>query len=68
MNTEQANTEHSTDGTAAARHAKFGKLPERVPYEDMVTEKASPESRAQNAYSPEGSWKHFSCLALDLGL
>ncbi len=61
-------TTDTPDGAAAARHAKFGKLPERIPYEDMVTEKAVSENRAQNTYNPEGSWNHFSCLALDLGL
>lgn len=62
------NTDRTTDGAAAARHPKFGKLPERSPYENMVTEKSSPESRAPDASTPEGSWNHFSCLALDLGL
>ncbi|MEV5597159.1 hypothetical protein [Streptomyces sp. NPDC052496] len=61
-------TENTADSTAATRQAKFGKLPERVPYEDMVTEKAAPGIRAGDAYRPEGAWHHFSCLALDLGL
>ncbi|KAA6212136.1 hypothetical protein CP973_21990 [Streptomyces albofaciens JCM 4342] len=60
--------DNTPDGAAAARQAKFGKLPERIPYEDMVTEKAATENRAQNTYNPEGAWNHFSCLALDLGL
>ncbi|MEU2794369.1 hypothetical protein [Streptomyces sp. NPDC007100] len=62
------NTDRTTDGAAAARHTKFGKLPERIPYENMVTEKPSQETRAPGTYTPEGSWNHFSCLALDLGL
>ncbi|WP_238782876.1 hypothetical protein [Streptomyces monomycini] len=62
------NTGTTTDSTTAVRQARFGTLPERIPYEDMVTEQPSPESRAQHAHHPEGSWNHFSCLALDLGL
>ncbi|WP_329457192.1 hypothetical protein [Streptomyces sp. NBC_01497] len=58
------------DGAAAAaRHARFGALPERVHYEDMVEEKpVSARERAGDAYNPEGAWNHYSCLALDLGL
>ncbi|MFD8223174.1 hypothetical protein ACFV16_03265 [Streptomyces massasporeus] len=60
--------ERSTDTAAAARHARFGKLPERIRIEDTVEgAKATPGGRA-NAYDPEGSWKFYSCLALDLGL
>ncbi|MFJ9908378.1 hypothetical protein ACIRVK_36895 [Streptomyces sp. NPDC101152] len=61
---------HSTpDSAAAARHARFGKLPERVRYEQMVEEKpATPHDPAREAYNPEGSWMSFSCLAADLGL
>ncbi|MEF3115044.1 hypothetical protein [Streptomyces chrestomyceticus] len=62
------NTGNTTDAPTAARQAKFGKLPARIPFEDMVTEQPSPESRTPHAYAPEGSWNHFSCLALDLGL
>ena len=58
-----------TDGAAAARRARFGILPERVRYEDMVEEKpATPNDPARHAYDPEGSWMSFSCLAADLGL
>ncbi|WP_405876232.1 MULTISPECIES: hypothetical protein [unclassified Streptomyces] len=61
---------HSTvDGSAAARHARFGTLPERVRFEDMVEERqATSNDPARNAYNPEGSWTSFSCLAADLGL
>lgn len=58
----------NTAGGSAARQAKVGKLPERVPYQGMATEKALPLSRAQSAYTPEGTWNHFSRLALDHGL
>jgi hypothetical protein len=57
------------DSTAAVRHARFGKLPERIRFEDMVEEsQATPNDPARDAYKPEGSWMSFSCLAADLGL
>ncbi|MER5910375.1 hypothetical protein ABT124_07690 [Streptomyces sp. NPDC001982] len=61
---------HSTmDSAAMARHARFGKLPERISYSDMVEEKpAVPSDPARDAYNPEGSWMNFSCFAADLGL
>ncbi|MFJ6074000.1 hypothetical protein ACIQFU_24705 [Streptomyces sp. NPDC093065] len=59
----------TTESAAAARQARFGKLPERVRFEDMVEETAaSPDSGLDNRYDPAGSWKYFNCLALDLGL
>ncbi|MFE3147202.1 hypothetical protein ACFXJ6_11140 [Streptomyces sp. NPDC059218] len=64
-----ANVEITVDSAAAARHERFGKLPERVPYQDMVEVRpASPNEPARDAYDPEGSWMSFSCLAADLGL
>ncbi|GGM18590.1 hypothetical protein GCM10010129_73500 [Streptomyces fumigatiscleroticus] len=61
------NEELTMDADAAARHARFGKLPERIRYEDMTAEvEATPVG--ENAYNPENSWKFYSCLALDLGL
>ncbi|MER6077868.1 hypothetical protein [Streptomyces sp. NPDC001833] len=61
--------ESATDEAAAARIARFGKLPERVQFHEMVEEKKAAPSGAEIAsYNPEGSWNHFSCLALDLGL
>lgn len=64
-----ANAEITVDSAAAARHERFGKLPERVPYQDMVEVRpASPNESARDAYDPEGSWMSFSCLAADLGL
>ncbi|MGW1408228.1 hypothetical protein [Streptomyces sp. NPDC002403] len=61
--------EDTEDSAAAARHERFGKLPERIPYQDMVEVKpASPGEPAKDAYDPEGSWMSFSCLAADLGL
>ncbi|MBB4710307.1 hypothetical protein BJ965_000189 [Streptomyces luteogriseus] len=60
--------ELSTDTAAAARHARFGKLPERVRIEDTVEGAKATPGGGKNAYDPEGSWKYYSCLALDLGL
>ncbi|SOF02387.1 hypothetical protein SAMN05446589_9528 [Streptomyces sp. OV198] len=57
------------DAAAAARHARFGSLPKRIQFHEMVEEQAAgPNAAVATAYNPEGSWKHFSCLALDLGL
>ncbi|MEV7687432.1 hypothetical protein ACFW1F_14505 [Streptomyces bungoensis] len=54
---------------AAARHARFGKLPERIHFHEMVEEKkAGPSGAEAVSYDPEASWNHFSCLAWDLGL
>ncbi|GHE12751.1 hypothetical protein [Streptomyces alanosinicus] len=53
---------------AAARHARYGTLPERIRFEDMTEEVESAPGGAAASYDPEGSWKSYSCLALDLGL
>lgn len=55
---------------AAARHARFGSLPERIRFEDMTSEVEAAPGGGVNAssYDPDGSWKFYSCLALDLGL
>jgi hypothetical protein len=54
---------------AAARRARFGSLPERIRFEDMV-EVAPVEGKDLTAdtYSPDKSFISYSCLALDLGL
>ncbi|MBU3865738.1 hypothetical protein KN815_17155 [Streptomyces sp. 4503] len=65
------NKELTTDAAAAAalRHARYGRLPERIRFEDMTEEaEAAPGGDAKGSYDPEGSWKYYSCLALDLGL
>ncbi|TXD00245.1 hypothetical protein FS847_00935 [Streptomyces sp. ISID311] len=56
-------------GAAVARHARFGKLPERSPCTDTVEEKpVNPRKPAGDAYNPEGSWMNLSCFASDLDL
>ncbi|MEU6290899.1 hypothetical protein [Streptomyces sp. NPDC046988] len=61
------NKELAIDADAVVRHARFGKLPERIRYEDMTTQvEAAPGGG--DTYNPENSWKFYSCLALDLGL
>lgn len=69
METRNENeTVHTKDETAA-RRARFGRLPERIRYEDMVEERtAAPNDPARYTHDPEGSWRSLSCLALDLGL
>ncbi|MET7981817.1 MULTISPECIES: hypothetical protein [unclassified Streptomyces] len=65
----ETEAETAMDVGAAARHARFGKLPERVPFHAMIEEKeAGPNGAGTASYNPEASWNHFSCLALDLGL
>ncbi|MER5500809.1 hypothetical protein ABT096_26890 [Streptomyces sp. NPDC002561] len=67
--TVNTNGTTTTDQAAAARHERFGKLPERISYEDMVEVRpASPEKSTKDTYDPESSWMSFSCWAADLGL
>jgi hypothetical protein len=62
-------TDGGMDPAAAARRARFGRLPERVRAEDLVEETpAASNDPARHAYDPERSWTTFSCLAADLGL
>ncbi|WP_327290526.1 hypothetical protein [Streptomyces sp. NBC_01198] len=57
------------DSAAAARHARFGSLPERIRFEDMVEEqRPATKNPAGDGYTSESSWISYSCLALDLGL
>ncbi|GHE60292.1 hypothetical protein GCM10018785_31720 [Streptomyces longispororuber] len=57
------------DTGAAARHARFGALPERIRFEDMTEGvETGPNAGGAVPYRSEGSWKYYSCLALDLGL
>ena len=57
------------DAATAARRARYGNLPERIRFEDMTEEvEAGHGGGAAASYNPEGSWKYYSCLALDLGL
>ncbi|MFJ4525409.1 hypothetical protein ACIP4Y_31395 [Streptomyces sp. NPDC088810] len=60
--------ESMSDAAAAARHARYGRLPERIRFEDMTVETEAAPSAVKSAYDPEGSWTYYSCLALDLGL
>ncbi|MFI9203002.1 hypothetical protein [Streptomyces sp. NPDC053048] len=62
--------ERSTqDSDSAARHARFGALPERIAYEDMVEVKAaSPRDPERDTYNPEGTRNLLPCLAWDLAL
>ncbi|MFE7524123.1 hypothetical protein ACFU7Y_00160 [Kitasatospora sp. NPDC057542] len=54
---------------AEIRKARFGALPERVPFGDMVEEKAVlPAYQAVDAHDPDAPAVRFSCLAADPGL
>ncbi|MFI1801873.1 hypothetical protein ACH427_31665 [Streptomyces sp. NPDC020379] len=53
---------------AAVRHARFGALPERIAYEDMVEVKAAaPRDPEQDSGDP-GARNLLTCVALDLVL
>ncbi|MGK5731947.1 hypothetical protein [Streptomyces sp. URMC 124] len=57
------------DSSSAARQARFGALPERIAYEDMVEVKeAAPRDPARDGRTPEGAGHLLSCLAWDLVL
>jgi hypothetical protein len=61
-----ADTKADAGGDARARRARFGRLPEPVPYSAMVEEQpATP--KIGDGYDAERSWLHYSCVALDLG-
>lgn len=60
--------EAGADPSAAARRARFGSLPGRVRFEDMVEEQVVPKDPARDAYAAAGSLISYACLALDLGL
>ncbi|MFC8432562.1 hypothetical protein [Streptomyces sp. NPDC057253] len=63
------NKDLTSDADTAARRARYGSLPERIRFEDMTEEvEAAPGGGANASYDPEGGWKYYSCLALDLGL
>ena len=57
------------DRGQAAREARFGVLPDRVSFAEMVEEKPPlPANQAVDSYDPESLGVRFSCLAADLGL
>lgn len=59
------NDDRNVDTAAEARRARFGTLPEPVPYSAMVEEQ-SVGSRAVDDYNAERAWLFHSCVALDL--
>ena len=56
----------TTDAAAQVRRARFGTLPEPIPYSAMVEEQpATP--KAIDGHDAEHSWLYYSCVAIDLG-
>jgi hypothetical protein len=54
---------------AEVREARFGALPERVAFEDLIEEKpALSPNEALDRYDPDSLGVRFACLAADLGL
>ncbi|MGP4083667.1 hypothetical protein [Streptomyces sp. KR55] len=63
------NQEATMDTAAASRRVRFGKLPERIRYEDMTeVVESGPNGGAKTSPEDTGAWRTFSCLALDLGV
>ncbi|MEU3889106.1 hypothetical protein [Streptomyces sp. NPDC029041] len=61
-------SEPTRDSAAAARQARYGRLPERIRFADMAEEAEATPRGGVKSHEREGSWKYYSCLALDLGL
>ncbi|MFE2106870.1 hypothetical protein ACFXAF_13500 [Kitasatospora sp. NPDC059463] len=62
-------SERTDDPAAGARLARFGRLPERIRFEDMTQEvPAAPEDGNGGAYDPDGAFRFYNCLAVDFGL
>ncbi|MGW5731575.1 MULTISPECIES: hypothetical protein [Streptomyces] len=62
------NEELTGDAVTTTRHERYGRLPERISFDDMTEEVKAGRSGGEDGCHPEGSWKHYSCLALDMGL
>ncbi|MBF6056021.1 hypothetical protein AF335_17720 [Streptomyces eurocidicus] len=62
--------DHDTrDSGSVMRRARFGALPERIAYEDMVeTKAASPRDPARDGCDPDEARNLLPCLAWDLAL
>ncbi|MFF4407565.1 hypothetical protein [Streptomyces sp. NPDC001404] len=57
------------DSNSAARHARFGALPERIAYADMVeTKEASPRDPERDACAPGGARNLLVCAPWDVVL
>ncbi|MEW1910439.1 hypothetical protein AB0442_18630 [Kitasatospora sp. NPDC085895] len=56
------------EDSAAVRKARFGALPERVAFEDLVEERPPLPAKAVDGYDPDGLAVRFACPAADLGL
>ncbi|MEU5419348.1 hypothetical protein ACFY1P_03830 [Streptomyces sp. NPDC001407] len=56
------------DSDSAVRHARFGALPERIAYEDMVEEKAATQRDPERDGGDPGVRSLLTCVALDLVL
>ncbi|RMI37629.1 hypothetical protein EBN88_18610 [Streptomyces triticirhizae] len=55
------------DGATAARQARYGRLPERVPLDELVEEReGSPSGSTRATGFTPWQWTHTACLALDL--
>ncbi len=56
------------DSDSAARRARFGALPERIAYEDMIEERAASPRDPERDTGDPGARNLLTCLAWDLVL
>ncbi|MER7705157.1 hypothetical protein ABTX81_19965 [Kitasatospora sp. NPDC097605] len=62
-------SERTDDPAAEARLARFGRLPERIRFEDMTEEvPPGPGDGPRDTYHPDGVFRFYNCLAADFGL
>jgi hypothetical protein len=59
----------TVDSAAQDRKARFGRLPERIPFAAMAEEQRSAlRNLAGDEYYAEHSWQQAPCIALDAGI
>ncbi|RNG23530.1 hypothetical protein [Streptomyces botrytidirepellens] len=56
------------ENAAVVRKARFGALPERVAYEDLVEERPALPGKSVDVHDTDSLAVRFSCLAADLGV
>ncbi|MCC2280186.1 hypothetical protein LKL35_32915 [Streptomyces sp. ET3-23] len=64
----QNHSSTAQDSDSAARHARFGALPERIAYEDMVEVKAALPRDPERDAGDSGAGRLLACMAWDLVL
>ncbi|MFE1175451.1 hypothetical protein [Streptomyces sp. NPDC058773] len=65
---DRSTQDSDRDSDSAARHERFGALPERIAYEDMVEVKAASSRAPEQDAGDAGTRDLLTCLAWDLVL